>query len=138
MLSLFKIVCFWDILASETTNEERTCMANIQKQQRTVITVEFTDVEGQSQELMFSPEEYLEFVQSLQEVLHSDVAYDSYTDEMQVRTYHQGLIGVSRYMKEDEEYIDMYMSHAPNSAIVVHVDMEDAWQIVNSSKSIEL
>lgn len=113
-------------------------MANIQKQQRTVITIEFTDVEGQPQELVFLPEEYLEFVQALQEVIHSDVSYDSYTDEVQVRTYHQGLIGMTRYMKEDEEYIDMYISHAPNNAIVVHVDMEDAWQIVNSSKTIQL
>lgn len=112
-------------------------MTSIQKQQRTVITVEFTDVEGQSQELVFLPKEYLEFVQALQEVIHSDVLYYSYTDEVQVRTYHQGLIGVSRYMNEDEEHIDMYMTHAPNSTIVVHVDMEDVWQIVNSSEGID-
>lgn len=113
-------------------------MANIQKQQQTVVTVEFIDIEGQSQEIVFLPKEYLEFVQALQEVIHSDVSFDSYTDEAQTSTYHQGVIGVSRYMKEDEEYIDMYMSHRPSNAIVVHVDMEDAWQIVNSSKSIEL
>lgn len=112
-------------------------MANIQKQQRTVITVEFADIEGQPQELVFSKEEYFEFVQSLQEVLYSDVAYDSYTDEVQVRTYHQGLIGVSRYMDEGEEYVDMYMSWSPKDSTVAHIGMEDVWQIINSSEGVD-
>lgn len=129
---------FWTILAFENANLERTQMIIIEKQQRTVIVAEFTDNTGQFQELVFMPEEYLEFVQALQEVIHSDVSYEHYTDEVQVRTYHQGLIGVSRYMNEDEEYIDMYVSQHPNNETVVHLGMENAWHFVKSSKNIEL
>lgn len=121
-----------------STNKKEHHMAHIEPQQQTTITVTFNDTHGSEHTLTLTPDEYLKFAHALQDTIHAELTQDVFTDDIEIHTQHHGKIIVARYRGEEEEYIDMYISNHPNMSPVAHLDMEDAWQIVDECKSIAL
>lgn len=107
-------------------------MAKIKKQQYTEITIEFADMDGVNQKLVFSPEEYSEFVHALQEAIQADITHDYFTDEVNIDTSYQGFTTVSRFMREEDENIELCFSNHPTIE-VTYIDMDEVHQIVNNA-----
>lgn len=113
-------------------------MAHIEPQQQTIITITFNDTHDTKHTLTLTPSEYLQFAHALQDTIHAELTQYVFTDDIEIRTQYHGKIIVARYRDGDVEYIDLYISYHPNASPVAHLDMEDAWQIINECKSIDL